>query len=126
MAAEAGARTSPNTLPETVLPPSSADGDRPLIAPWPYAFVKRVIDLASVICLVLALSPLLALVALIVAIDVGLPVVFWQQRPGRHGRPFKLFKFRTMRPGHDAQGNRIADELRSSEHRQFFAAKSAR
>ena len=68
------------------------------------SFVKRVIDLAAAICLVLVLGPVLALVALLVAIDVGFPLVFWQQRPGRHGHPFKLFKFRTMRPAHDARG----------------------
>ena len=79
-----------------------------------YAHLKRAIDFTSVIFIVFALSPLLALVALLVAVDVGFPVVFWQQRPGRHGRPFKLYKFRTMRQAHDAQGNRIADQLRSS------------
>ena len=46
--------------------------------------------------------------------DVGFPLVFWQQRPGRFGPPFKLYKFRTMGPAHDAQGNRIPDEHRLS------------
>ena len=91
-----------------------------------YARLKRVIDFISVLCLILALSPILALVAFFVAIDVGLPVVFWQQRPGRGGRPFKLYKFRTMRPAHDAQGNRIARRVTLLEDRQFFAAKPAR
>jgi lipopolysaccharide/colanic/teichoic acid biosynthesis glycosyltransferase len=115
---EADARTK-NTLPKTVLPPSGVDGGKPPSL-GPYPSIKRVIDLVSVICLILALSPLLALVALLVAIDVGLPVVFWQQRPGRYGRPFKLFKFRTMRPAHDAHGHRIAEELRSSEIGSFL------
>jgi lipopolysaccharide/colanic/teichoic acid biosynthesis glycosyltransferase len=49
-----------------------------------------------------------------VAIDVGFPIVFWQKRPGKFGRPFKLFKFCTMRSAHDSAGARIADEKRSS------------
>jgi lipopolysaccharide/colanic/teichoic acid biosynthesis glycosyltransferase len=77
--------------------------------------VKRPIDTAAAIFLIIALAPILALFALLVAIDVGLPIVFWQQRPGMHGRPFKLFKFRSMRAAHDAEGNRIPDELRSSK-----------
>ena len=115
-----GAQSGPNTLTEAELRPLSSVASVVRLSRRGYEHLKRAIDLASVICLVLALSPLLALVSLIVAIDVGLPVVFWQQRPGRHGRPFKLYKFRTMRPGHDAQGNRIPDELRSSSIGSFL------
>ena len=117
---ETGERVGVNATMETeLLPPASIDDDRP-VSRRGYTSVKRMIDLASVICLVLVLWPLLALVALMVAMDVGLPVVFWQQRPGQHGRPFKLFKFRTMHPGHDARGNRIPDELRSSRIGSFL------
>jgi lipopolysaccharide/colanic/teichoic acid biosynthesis glycosyltransferase len=79
-----------------------------------YHDVKRVIDIAGAILLTFALAPVLAVVSVLVAIDVGFPLVFWQLRPGRHGRRFKLFKFRTMRPAHDVHGNRISDQLRSS------------
>jgi lipopolysaccharide/colanic/teichoic acid biosynthesis glycosyltransferase len=75
---------------------------------------KRMADAAVAIILLIVLAPVIAVASLLVAIDVGLPVVFWQQRPGRYGRAFKLYKFRTMRPAHDAEGNRIPDELRSS------------
>jgi lipopolysaccharide/colanic/teichoic acid biosynthesis glycosyltransferase len=85
-----------------------------------YHYVKRAIDGTAVICVTFALAPVLALVALLVAIDVGYPLVFWQQRPGRYGRPFKLFKFRTMRAAHDAKGNRIPDQLRSSTIGDFL------
>ena len=54
------------------------------------------------------------LVAFIVALDVGFPVIFWQQRPGLYGRPFKLYKFRTMRAPHDKHSRRIPDDQRSS------------
>ena len=52
--------------------------------------------------------------ALIVALDVGFPLIFWQQRPGLYGRPFKLYKFRTMRAAHDKRLGRIPDDQRSS------------
>jgi lipopolysaccharide/colanic/teichoic acid biosynthesis glycosyltransferase len=84
------------------------------------ASVKRAIDLFTAIGLAVALWPILTLISLIVAIDVGLPTVFWQQRPGRYGRPFKLYKFRTMHSAHDAHGNRIPEELRSSRLGSFL------
>ena len=85
-----------------------------------YGYAKRAIDIAGAICLAIALGPVMALVSLLVAIDVGLPIVFWQQRPGRNGRPFKLYKFRTMYAAHDAEGNRIPDALRCSRIGDFL------
>ena len=79
-----------------------------------YHQLKRTIDAITAVFIILVLAPVLSLVALLVAVDVGLPLVFWQQRPGRYGRPFKLFKFRTMVGAHDAAGNRLPDELRFS------------
>ena len=79
-----------------------------------YGYVKRALDVMGALCLSLVLAPLIVVVGALVALDVGFPLVFWQKRPGRDGQPFKLFKFCTMRPAHDAQGHRIADEDRSS------------
>jgi lipopolysaccharide/colanic/teichoic acid biosynthesis glycosyltransferase len=79
-----------------------------------YGYVKRAFDIVTAAMFIIALAPLACLVALLVALDVGLPIVFWQQRPGRAGRPFKLFKFCTMRAAHDVEGNRVPDELRST------------
>jgi lipopolysaccharide/colanic/teichoic acid biosynthesis glycosyltransferase len=79
-----------------------------------YTYVKRVLDILGAISLSFVLAPLLLVVGVLVALDVGFPLVFWQKRPGRDGRPFKLFKFCTMRPAHDAEGHRMADEDRSS------------
>jgi len=57
-------------------------------------------------CLALiVLSPLLALIALLVRWQLGAPVLFRQQRPGRHSQPFMLCKFRTMMDARDAHGN---------------------
>lgn len=79
-----------------------------------YRFTKRVFDIAVTLVLAPVLVPVGMIVALAVSLDVGLPVVFWQQRPGRDGRSFKLYKFRTMRAAHDKFGNRRSDEQRSS------------
>lgn len=62
-----------------------------------YPVVKRAVDvLASAVGLVVS-APVMAAVAVAVRRDLGSPVLFRQQRPGRHGRPFQLVKFRTMR-----------------------------
>ena len=79
-----------------------------------YGHFKRVLDVLAVTLLSVLFAPLILLVGLLVCIDVGFPLVFWQQRPGRFGQPFKLYKFCTMGPAHDAQGNRIPDEHRLS------------
>ena len=56
--------------------------------------------------------PVLALVALLVALRIGRPVLFRQMRPGRHGAPFLLVKFRTMRDDRDANGQLLPDSVR--------------
>jgi lipopolysaccharide/colanic/teichoic acid biosynthesis glycosyltransferase len=76
---------------------------------------KRAFDIICAVVLLILLLPVLLITGLLVAADVGFPLVFWQKRPGRSGRPFKLFKFRTMRPAHDAMGVRIPDDQRSSK-----------
>ena len=59
-----------------------------------------------------ALLPLIAMIAAGVRIAIGRPVIFKQDRPGLAGKPFKLFKFRTMRDAMDAQGHPLPDENR--------------
>ena len=76
--------------------------------------LKRIVDAFGAVFLIFMLAPITALIALIVALDVGFPVIFWQQRPGLYGRPFKLYKFRTMRAPHDKHFKRIPDDQRSS------------
>jgi lipopolysaccharide/colanic/teichoic acid biosynthesis glycosyltransferase len=80
----------------------------------PYWRVKRAIDIVGALVLLAALAPAAAIAAVVTLLDVGRPVTFWQQRPGRNGRPFKLYKFRTMAAAHDAKGRRVPDELRVS------------
>jgi lipopolysaccharide/colanic/teichoic acid biosynthesis glycosyltransferase len=79
-----------------------------------YRLGKQIVDVFGAVFLMLMLIPIGALVAFIVALDVGFPVIFWQQRPGLYGRPFRLYKFRTMRAAHDKHQRRIPDDQRSS------------
>jgi lipopolysaccharide/colanic/teichoic acid biosynthesis glycosyltransferase len=62
-------------------------------------FGKRGFDLIVAALLIAALAPVMAAVALVVAAALGRPVLFRQTRAGRHGKPFTLLKFRTLREG---------------------------
>jgi lipopolysaccharide/colanic/teichoic acid biosynthesis glycosyltransferase len=63
-----------------------------------YAPAKRLLDVAAAIVGLVIASPIILVVAILVAGRLGRPVIFSQQRPGRDGRLFRLYKFRTMRP----------------------------
>jgi len=80
----------------------------------PYWAVKRVVDAIGAAALIVVLLPVIAFVGLLVVLDVGRPALFWQLRPGALGRPFKLYKFRTMRAAHGSDGTRIPDDERQS------------
>jgi sugar transferase EpsL len=71
--------------------------------------LKRVIDVVGASAALVVLSPLLALVALLVRMQMGTPVLFRQERPGRGGRPFVMTKFRTMTDQRGADGELLAD-----------------
>jgi lipopolysaccharide/colanic/teichoic acid biosynthesis glycosyltransferase len=79
-----------------------------------FRLVKRIVDGFGAAFLIFTLTPIAALVAFVVALDVGFPVIFWQQRPGLCGRPFKVYKFRTMGAPHDKHSKRIPDDQRLS------------
>jgi len=66
--------------------------------------MKRALDLAVSLSALVALSPVLLLIAVLVRSRLGSPVLFSQQRPGRGGRPFRLLKFRTMTDARDPSG----------------------
>jgi lipopolysaccharide/colanic/teichoic acid biosynthesis glycosyltransferase len=85
-----------------------------------YWRAKRMLDIAAAACAILLLAPLMLLVAVLVIIEIGPPALFWQQRPGLGGRPFRLHKFRTMRAAYDADGRRIADADRLSTVGRFL------
>lgn len=84
------------------------------LAARPYWRLKRMIDVAGAALGLVLLAPVMVLVAVLVAVDIGRPLLFAQQRPGLGGRPFRLMKFRTMGASHDAHGYRIPDTDRLS------------
>jgi lipopolysaccharide/colanic/teichoic acid biosynthesis glycosyltransferase len=71
--------------------------------------LKRAIDVAVAGTCLLLLSPVLVAIALLIRWRMGSPVLFRQVRPGLHGRPFELIKFRTMRDGLEPVGASVAD-----------------
>ncbi len=79
----------------------------PTIGSW-NAVVKRLMDLVIAPTLAALLSPLLALIALLIRLDSPGPVIFKQQRIGRCGRPFIAYKFRTMRVGAEEEVETLA------------------
>jgi len=76
--------------------------------------LKRLIDVAGSTVLIVVLAPVFLLVGVAVALSMGMPVVFWQQRPGRGGRPFRVYKFRTMGASRDHAGRLRSDAERIS------------
>ncbi len=87
-------------------------------------FGKRLLDLALTIPALIVLSPLLAVVALLVRLKMGSPVIFRHQRPGSRGKPFMAMKFRTMTNACDAQGKLLPDADRLTPFGQFLRNSS--
>ncbi len=74
--------------------------------------IKRPLDCVLAACALLILSPLLGVVALLVRVKLGAPVIFRQERPGRNERIFRLYKFRTMTDARDEKGELLSDSKR--------------
>jgi len=85
---------------------------------------KKLLDMFAALCGLLLLSPLLLLVAAFLRISMGRPVLFRQTRPGKHGRPFELIKFRTMSDLKDAAGDPLPDAERLTCLGRFLRATS--
>lgn len=74
--------------------------------------MKRLFDFISALVAVMILWPVMLVVAILIFVTMGLPIVFCQQRPGLNGRPFNIYKFRTMTLSRDENGELLPDELR--------------
>lgn len=77
----------------------------------PYDTPKRLLDILAAAVGLIALSPIMLTTALMVRAKLGRPVLFRQERPGRHGKVFLLYKFRSMRKVNETRGQ-ITDEQR--------------
>lgn len=73
---------------------------------------KRVMDVCAAVSLLLVLAPLFAVMSLIIKHTMGSPVIFKQMRPGFQGKPFVIYKYRTMTDARDSAGNLLPDEQR--------------
>jgi sugar transferase EpsL len=74
--------------------------------------VKRIFDLIVSITLLICFSPIIVCVAILVKWKIGSPVIFKQQRPGLHGKPFFIYKFRTMTDERGSDGVLLPDDIR--------------
>lgn len=75
-------------------------------------FIKRVIDIVLSGLALIILSPILLIVAILVRVKLGSPVIFKQERPGYKGQIFKMFKFRTMLDPQTRDGRKLTDKER--------------
>ncbi len=86
--------------------------------------IKRVFDRSVALCGLIVLSPVLIIVSVLVLLSMGRPILFRQQRPGRFGKPFWLFKFRTMLEWRDADGKLLPDKDRLTHAGRMLRAAS--
>lgn len=75
-------------------------------------YIKRPQDFLCALLACIVLSPIMLVIAVLVRIKIGSPVLFAQERPGLHGEIFKLYKFRTMTNERDEKGELLPDEQR--------------
>ncbi|MEO1206054.1 MAG: sugar transferase [Pseudomonadota bacterium] len=85
-----------------------------------YWSIKRGIDVVGAIVMLVLLAPVFVIVGILVGLNMGLPVTFWQQRPGLGGQAFRLYKFRTMAAGHDRFGRQLEDGQRTTKLGAFL------
>lgn len=75
-------------------------------------YIKRILDFFISLSGLIVLSPVLLTLWILVRLKLGSPVLFTQQRPGKNGKIFKLYKFRSMTDEKDESGNLLPDEAR--------------
>lgn len=88
------------------------------------AYFKRPLDFICAGLALVAFSPLLVIIAILVRIKLGSPILFCQERPGLNEKIFKLYKFRSMTDEKDKDGNLLPDEIRLTKFGQFLRSTS--
>lgn len=106
-------------MPAPATAPASTEVHQPL---RPYFWLKRWIDVLGSLTLIILLSPVAVAAGLLVLLDVGAPVLFWQERVGWKGRPFLIYKFRTLRAPFDSDGERSDQNREPSVIGRFLRA----
>lgn len=87
-------------------------------------FIKRPLDCILATGALVILSPLMGVTAVAVAKNLGTPVLFTQDRPGRYEKVFKLYKFRSMTDERDTNGELLPDEVRLTKFGKFLRSTS--
>jgi len=82
--------------------------------------MKRLLDFLSSILILIISFPLMICIGLLVKLKLGSPIFFKQQRPGLYGKPFYLYKFRTMTDERDQWGELYSDEIRLTAFGKFL------
>lgn len=91
----------------------------------PYeAFFKRAIDIAASLVVILLFWWLYVILAIIVKVNLGSPVIFTQDRPGKNGKVFKLYKFRSMTDARDENGKLLPDRMRLTKFGRILRSTS--
>lgn len=86
--------------------------------------IKRALDVLGAPIGLIVFSPILIIISLKIHREMGSPVLFRQTRPGRHGKPFQMIKFRTMRDAVDTDGRPLPDAERLTKLGQFLRSSS--
>lgn len=87
-------------------------------------YIKRWLDFILSLIALIILSPIILILTLLVRLKIGSPVFFKQERPGKNGKIFKMFKFRTMTNECDKDGNLLPDEVRLTSFGKFLRSTS--
>ena len=86
--------------------------------------IKRLFDILISVFLLIVLCPIMIVIAILVILNLGLPILFKQVRPGYLGKPFLIFKFRTMSNLSSANGNLLSDNKRLTKLGRILRATS--
>lgn len=87
-------------------------------------YIKRLLDIVCALLAMIVFCWLYAIVAVLVRVKLGSPMLFTQPRPGKDEKIFKLYKFRTMTDARDQQGNLLPDEVRLTKFGKILRATS--
>lgn len=87
-------------------------------------FIKRPMDFILSLVALIVLSPVLLIVAILVRIKLGSPVIFKQKRPGLNEKIFTMYKFRTMTDEKDEEGNLLPDSIRLTKFGRMLRSTS--
>ncbi len=87
-------------------------------------FLKRPMDFVLALLAIVFLSPILLIVAILVRLKLGSPILFKQQRPGKDEKIFTMYKFRTMTNEKDVEGNLLVDGKRLTKFGKFLRSTS--